>query len=99
MGDLTRLGGAVSVELDDGSLLDVRGSLLYDTTGVTWPKCSVLIAPFKRSGRVANDAPKFARKWLGREPMEGTVRLPPRDVGLWRKVGPVRKNPLHDGGI
>ena len=89
--DLVRLGGAVSLQLDGGALIDVRGSLLFDPEGKTWPRCSVLIKSFQRGGGTAKDAPKFARKWLGRDPLAGSVTLPPKALSEWKRVGACSK--------
>lgn len=97
--DLVRLGGAVSLQLHEGALVDVRGSLLFDPSGSTWPKCSVLIKSFTRGGGTAKDAPKFARKWLGRNPLVGSVTLPPRALGEWERVGPCSKILYTLGGV
>lgn len=88
--DLVRLGSAVSLETEDGRTVRVRGSLLYDPSGQAWPKCSVLIHSFERTGRLADQPSKFAKKWLGRDPLEGRVVLPPRQLDGWDETGRVR---------
>lgn len=85
MKTLTRLGSAVSVETEDGSVIDLRGSLLYDETGGAWPSCSLLIAGFSRVGSPAEPT-KFARRWSKEhEWRAGSITLPPRSLNEWSK--------------
>ena len=91
MKTLTRLGSAVSVELEDGSTVDLAGSMLYDPDGQAWPKCSLLIMSFTRSGIEPEDVPKFAKVWHGDYKIrEGRATIPPRDLDEWREGPKVR---------
>lgn len=83
MKTLTRLGSAVSVETEDGAVIDLRGSLLYDETGSAWPSCSLLIAGFARGGKIVEPT-KFARGWSrDHEWRAGSIALPPRELSQW----------------
>lgn len=92
-----RLGGRVSLELEDGRSLGVPGSLLYDPSGEAWPRCSLLVTSFSRDGREAEDVPKFWRGWFGGEydARRGSIYLPSRDIGDW-SVGQAVRRILYD---
>lgn len=84
------LGYDASFDLEDGRELYApeRAALLFDGSGVDWPYCSVLIAPFRREGKTAIPD-HLARDWFGRSYAlkEGSVNKPPRDLKEWTEVG------------
>ena len=84
------LGYDVSFDLEDGRELYApkQHALLFDGSGVDWPYCSVLIAPFRRDGKTAIPD-HLARDWYGRsyDLKEGSVTKPPRDLKEWTEVG------------
>lgn len=94
------LGTRVSLVLPGGEVRRRRGSLLYDPAGKDWPRCSLLVAPFERSGADAGRVPAFARKWFGEEyePSRGSVRLPERDLSAWHSIGEVERLYFTRGG-
>jgi hypothetical protein len=86
-------GHEVAFKLQDGRLKRVSGSMLHDPSGHDWPKDSMLVASFKRSGRPATDAEKEGppKHYLGRhhEARVGSINLPPRSLEEWKRVGEV----------
>jgi hypothetical protein len=72
----------------------VRGSMLHDPTGKSWPKNSLLVTSFNRSGRLATDAEKRGapKEYLGRTHAArvGSVNLPPKALSEWTYVGELK---------
>lgn len=64
-------------------------AMLHDPSGVDWPKCSVLVAPFKRGGEPVRN--KLAEEYFHYRPRRGRIALPPRDVLAWIELGPVKE--------
>lgn len=91
MKTLTAIGRAVSFETEEGEVLGVRGSILWDPSGEAWPTSSLLIMSFDRAGKAAKDVPKFSRGWFGDYvPREGRAALPPKDLTAWEQEAEVR---------
>ncbi len=62
---------------------------LHDPAGQSWPKCSVLIAPFRRGSTKVNN--EEAEKYFGYAPRGGPIHLPARDLRTWREIGDVQE--------
>lgn len=95
-------GTRVRLHLADGRILSPRGSMLHDPKGRYWPKNSLLIGGFTRSGGDLSDeqyrgAPK---DYLGRNhtPHVGYVDLPPKRIGEWVDVEEVVRIDYVRGG-
>lgn len=84
-------GHDVSFVMADGRDIEVSGALLHDSSGKAWPKCSALIATFKRGPAVEMDAESKDYFGRGYDAHEGRVELPPRDLKAWKLVGEVKK--------
>jgi hypothetical protein len=86
-------GAHVSFRLQNGRLVHARGSMLHDPSGDFWPKDSMLVTTFRRSGRPATDEEKSGdpTHYLGREHQAhvGSVKLPPQAISEWKRVGQV----------
>jgi hypothetical protein len=80
-------GFSVSFVLASGKRVKapVSYGLLHDPSGRNWAKCSGLIAPFSKGGDEIDD--KLAKDYFGHTPREGELRLPPRSLSSWRKLG------------
>lgn len=96
---LLATGTRVHIDLDDGRRIHgVPGSAsLHDRTGRAWPKCSVLIMVFPRSGaRLATEEEMTGapRQYLGRTyrgKVSEPIDLPPKALGAWERVGTVSR--------
>jgi hypothetical protein len=64
-------------------------AMLHDPSGSSWPKCSVLVAPFSRRGDYVRNA--LAKEYFQYEPWGGRITLPDRHLSSWKKVGPVKE--------
>jgi hypothetical protein len=86
-------GQHVAIKLETGRLVRARGSMLHDPTGEFWPKDSMLVTSFRRSGRLATDEEKQGdpKSYLGREyeARVGSVNLPPQALSEWKRVGEI----------
>jgi hypothetical protein len=86
-------GQDVAFKLQSGRIVRPRGSMLHDPTGQDWPKDSLLVASFRRSGWPATDAEKSGdpKNYLGRqyEAHVGIVNLPPKSLSEWKHIGDV----------
>lgn len=91
---LVSLGRRVALIMADGSLSKPRSqaAILYDPSGMYWPRCSVLVCSFVRNGTTMK-LDGFTKDWFGRDYdlREGSANLPPRDLARWREVGAVAK--------
>lgn len=91
---LTARAHRVSFVLDGGRKVAARPSdgLLIDEEGEVWPRCSILVGPYKR-GTEDTALSKKAQRYFGRDylAMRGKVTLPPRDLGAWAEIGQVRR--------
>lgn len=65
--------------------LPVRYAILHDPDGTDWPKCSVLIAPFTRSG-IPDVENKDAFDYFNYQPRGGHFTLPPKRLGEWQRI-------------
>lgn len=65
-----------------------RDGMLYDGSGIYWPSCSLLVAPFRQGTRESEKG----RDYFGRgfRVLEGTVSLPPRSLKQWREIGEIK---------
>jgi hypothetical protein len=65
---------------------------MHDASGRDWPRCSILIGPFKE-GPIMKRAPRDAVEWFGDDytPHEGRVTLPPREKSEWVRVDVVQR--------
>lgn len=59
--------------------------LLHDPSGKDWARCSGLVVPFAKGGDEIDD--KLAKEYFGHAPREGELRLPPKALSSWRKLG------------
>ena len=77
----------MSFKLANGKTVKAPGGygLLHDPSGRDWAKCSGLVCSFSKGGDEIDDA--AARDYFGHTPREGTMRLPPRSLSAWRKLG------------
>ena len=85
-------GYSASFKMEGGGT--VRGApgaaLLHDPTGRTWPSCSGLVLPFRKTRQPLEDAE--AAKYFGEGPLRGElVGLPPKALREWRRLGEVRE--------
>jgi hypothetical protein len=84
-------GQQVAFRLQSGKMVRASGSMLHDPTGEFWPKDSMLVASFRRSGRPATDEEKQgdAKNYLGREYKShiGSIELPPSALSAWKRIG------------
>jgi hypothetical protein len=87
-------GYAVSFEMKDGSDVDAPRSaaMLHDEKGKHWPKCSMLIMPFRKGGAAVemtgDEADYFGGDYDARQ---GSVTLPPKPLSEWTCLGEVHK--------
>ena len=88
-------GFSVSFKLANGKTVKAPGGygLLHDPSGRDWAKCSGLVCSFSKGGDEIDDA--AARDYFGHTPREGTMRLPPRSLSAWRKLGVAVGDPLY----
>jgi hypothetical protein len=86
-------GTQVRFKMKDGCTIKARGAMLHDPVGHSWPRCSLLIAPFQRGGRAATEAEKDGapKEYLGRthEYHVGKLDRPPSSLSEWERVGEV----------
>lgn len=86
-------GSRVSFDLVDGRKLDApsESGMMHDPTGTSWPKCSVLVAPFAKGTRVASS--KESESYFGSDYQshQGSVDLPERSLKGWEKVGDLKE--------
>jgi hypothetical protein len=94
---IIRKGNGVSFELEDGREVVAPKSwaMLHDPDGKKWNACSGLIVPFRTRQRRATpeEMEGAPRDYLGKQHVGyvSTVRLPPRSLASWERVGPVAK--------
>jgi hypothetical protein len=89
---LRAIGYRSDLHLKDGDWRKPPGPMLYDPSGRAWPSCSLLFASFTKGG-LERDPPSDAVDFYGRryEVHRGTISMPTRDLGAWRKIGPVEE--------
>lgn len=63
-------------------------AMLHDPGGASWPKTSVLVAPFRRLGS-SSPPSGDASSYFGYDPRRGELELPPKGLSAWREVGEV----------
>jgi hypothetical protein len=94
MGHLIAKGDSLLFELANGKDVapPLRDALLHDPKGEAWPRCSVLVGPFRKGRRVVEDDDD-ARTYFGREyrMLEGSATLPPTGLQSWKRVGEVER--------
>jgi hypothetical protein len=63
--------------------------MIHDESGSHWPKNSLLIAPYKRAGKIIASPTLTMKQWLGSdyETREGDVTYPPRAQSNWEDLG------------
>lgn len=85
------MGTLVSFDMRDGRQFDApdRAGLMYCTVGSAWPRCVLMVGPFRRGGETDNIS-LAARKWLrdDYQPNEGRIDTPP---STWREVGELER--------
>jgi hypothetical protein len=83
-------GDRVALLFTDDSVLELPAAYgwMHDPDGKDWPKCSLLIGPFKRTGKPL-DAPRAARSFLGHRTLAGRTDLPARALEGWDNIGRV----------
>jgi hypothetical protein len=81
----------VSLKLEDGRRVRPPGACLHDNTGTEWPRGSVLIAPFKKTGEPLDHAGREAEQWstIAGKPRRGQLPAPPKSLSQWSFVGAV----------
>lgn len=91
------MGRDVAIVLTNDREIDPpsRAGMLYDETGIDWPKCSLLIAPFRGWTHEPESTKTFksARYYFGRDTEigAGTLTIPARALSSWTRVGDVRE--------
>lgn len=94
---LFALADDVGFKLKGGRRFDCPKSacLLYDESGASWPKDSLLITRIPSQGRPATDDETRGTPgwWLGDsyEAQTSMVRTPPRALASWKLVGDVEQ--------
>jgi hypothetical protein len=80
-------GYKVTVVLESGRHVTAPAAyaLLHDPAGRDWPRCSALVAPFRKGGGEIRN--REAESYFGSRPREGSVSVPPRALSVWRRVG------------
>jgi hypothetical protein len=77
------LGDRVEIDLSAGGSCKPPAShgLIHDPTGRGWPKNSLLIGPFTKTGRMIEDPSDDLQEWFGSEyeTKEGDIHFPPRE--------------------
>jgi hypothetical protein len=66
--------------------------LMRDGAGKDWPRCSILIGPYRKGRREAS-LDRAARSFYGPGYVarQGAVSLPPRELSEWSEMGTVRR--------
>jgi hypothetical protein len=66
--------------------------LIHDENGQHWPRCSVLVMPY-RPGTRRGQLTTAARRYFGAgyDARVSTLDLPPRDLGDWTELGAVER--------
>lgn len=86
-------GYAVRFILEHGAVRPAAGhALLHDPSGHAWPRCSGLVAPFRKTREEVED--REARSYFGLfsdAPMKGLLALPPRALSDWNYLGDVEE--------
>jgi hypothetical protein len=92
------MGTLVSFKLrEDGREIDAaaKSGLIYCAEGSAWPRCVLMVGPFRRGGAVEPDEiSRAARKFLRTddyEPNEGSFNAPAVNSSGWREVGELAK--------
>lgn len=87
-------GYDVSFLMKNGDEIDAPRSaaMLHDEKGTHWPRCSILLMSFRRSGSSVEMAPNEAQ-YFGDDydARRGSVTLPPKPLSKWALVGEVDK--------
>lgn len=80
-------GFSVSFKMENGKTIraPAGSGLLHDPSGVSWNKCSGLVAPFSKGGDEIDD--RLAKEYFGHTPREGEMSLPPKSLSAWKKLG------------
>lgn len=93
---LVAKGFAVTITLENGRKVrgPAGGELLHDESGDDWPACSGLIVNFTKTGKKLPEDDAISQKYFGLSGYtirQGKVRLPPRDLREWHRVGPASR--------
>jgi len=79
-----------------------KAAMLHDPTGRLWKKNSILVCDYERAIRDATDDERkgWPKDYLGYsyDARVGRVRLPPKALGPWTKVGEVEEIKYVRGG-
>jgi hypothetical protein len=83
------LGVHVEIDLVDrrGPRIPTSNGLIHDQSGTSWPRNSLLIGPFAKTGRSIDAPSERLTDWFGSayDPKEGDVHFPPKDG--WSEEG------------
>jgi len=84
-------GYKVTLVLEAGRRVAAPASyaLLHDPAGRDWPRCSALVAPFRKGGGQIENSE--AKSYFGSDPRAGSVTMPARSLSGWRRVGAVEQ--------
>jgi hypothetical protein len=91
-------GTSARFKLVGGRWVAPRGALLHDPDGRTWPACSGLVMPFKRTGEEPSREYDQARHYLGKgySIKQGRIdAMPPRALDEWERIGEVVRVEYH----
>jgi hypothetical protein len=89
-------GTRVAFDMQEGGEVIVRSKsgMMHDPKGIAWPRCSLLVGPFQRTGHHPEREGADARAYFGRSYslLQGQVASPPpRALSSWEKLGPVEQ--------
>jgi len=62
-------------------------ALAHDPSGSDWPRCGLLVLPFRRLGDDVSYKP--AEEYFGYDPQGGACRVPPKDLKHWHFVSEI----------
>jgi hypothetical protein len=66
-------------------------AMLHDPSGSSWPKSSVLVAPFSKNSAAPSIKNTLAKQYFRYEPRGGEITLPDRDIRSWKEIGPIKE--------
>lgn len=96
-------GRNVRFLMKEGGTVHGVGAMLHDPDGRAWPKCSLLVMPFRKTSQRATEDQMDgdAKHYLGRtyEGRLGSVSLPPKALGGWDRVGLVEEIQYFRTGV
>jgi hypothetical protein len=95
MVDFVCKGYDVSFKLDKGMVhCPKKAGLLHDPSGSSWPRNSVLIASFQRTGQLLpeeEETDEIDSFKAGDRSKKGVLNFPPRDLSQWKRLGLVER--------